>query len=120
MGISDATGRRTKVMTWPLQFALPGRPLPDPSTLPEPTIPRVTIKKSPGMVVAVKRFELPATEPNVRGFTGNLLREVQADGLTPSDAALAGDCVIGQFDALFSLNKRRNEVWVELVDHPWL
>ena len=30
-----------------------------------------------------------------------------------------GDCLIGQFDAIFSLNKRRNEVWVPLATHPW-
>ena len=26
---------------------------------------------------------------------------------------------LAQFDALNSLNARRSEVWVELVDHPW-
>ena len=66
------------------------------------------------------RFELAATEPIVRGFTKELLRDIKADGMAASDEVAAGLCTVAQYDALFSLNKRRNEVWVELVDHPWL
>jgi SOUL heme-binding protein/Uncharacterized conserved protein (DUF2358) len=119
MRISDTDGKRRKLMSWPVAFAYPGQPLPAVSTLPEPTIPKVTVNEKPGVVVAVTRFELAATEPIVRGFTGQLLSDVKADKMTPSAAAESGDCLVGQFDALFSLNKRRNEVWVELVDHPW-
>ena len=35
--------------------------------------------------------------------------------LTPNQAEFQ----LAQFDALNSLNARRSEVWVELVDHPW-
>ena len=120
MTISDTSeGQRTKVMAWPMTFALPGQPLPPVSTLPEPTIPRVALGAKDGYVVAVTRFELAATEPIVRGFTGQLVGDVKADGMTPAASSEAGDCIVGQFDAIFSLNKRRNEVWVPLDDHPW-
>lgn len=120
MFISDEQGKREKRMTWPLKFELPGQSLPDPSVLPAPTIPRVTLQTRPGKVYAVGSFQMPATEVNVRTFTSYLIRDLQADGLRATKGALNGDCIVGQFDALFSLNKRRNEVWVEIEDdHPW-
>jgi hypothetical protein len=119
MRISDKTGSRVKEMTWPLLFETPGKGIISCTSFPEPTIPKVSIKEKEGFVVAVLRFELAATEPTVRGFTAELIRDVKRDGLTPSKAALDGDVVIGQYDALFSLNKRRNEVWVELEGHYW-
>lgn len=106
-------------MNWPMDFAMPGKLDPSPSSLPEPTIGRVNLAVRSSRVVAVTRFELAATEPIVRGFTQQLLRDVKADNLVPSRDAEAGLCTIAQFDALFSLNKRRNEVWIELEDHPW-
>ena len=115
----DEEGKRVKTMSWPLKYSFPGKPLPPTSTLPEPTIPRVNILERPGLVVAVTRFELAATEPIVRGFTGQLLSDVKEDGMSATLACQTGDVIVGQFDAIFSLNKRRNEVWVELDDHPW-
>ena len=106
-------------MSWPLMYSFPGKPLPPTDTFPEPTIPRVNILERPGLVVAVTRFELAATEPIVRGFTGQLLSDVNEDGMTATPSCLKGDVIVGQFDAIFSLNKRRNEVWIELEDHPW-
>jgi hypothetical protein len=57
----------------------------------------------------------------VRGFTRELLRDIKADGLNPVDSqsSAQGDCLVAQFDALFSLNKRRNEIWIELESHDW-
>jgi hypothetical protein len=119
MRIKDIEGTRTKIMSWPLQYSFPGKALPDISTIPEPTIPRVKISERPGLVVAVTRFELAATEPVVRGFTGQLLGDVKEDGMIATAECQTGDCIVGQFDAIFSLNKRRNEVWVELEEHLW-
>lgn len=65
------------------------------------------------------RFTLAATEPIVRGYTGQLLGDIKDDGMTPTKACQNGDCIVAQFDAIFSLNKRRNEVWIELDDHFW-
>lgn len=125
MFINDSKeGKREKKMVWPLDFELPGKTLPEPSSLPEPTIPRVTIGSLPGKTFAVTRFTRAATEVNVRGFTGLLLKDIQADGLRATKAATEdGECIVGQFDALFSLNKRRNEAWAEIesssVDVFW-
>jgi len=118
MFISDdaASGKRQKRMMWPLAFESPISPLPDLSSLPEPTIPRVSLQQRPGKVYAIGSFQLPATEVNCRTFTSYLLRDMQADGLRPSKAALNGDIILGQFNALFSLNKRRVEVFVEVED----
>ena len=119
MRIKDIEGKRSKVMSWPLSFAVPGGKSKDPSTYPNPTIPKIILKTIPSKVVAISRFELAATEPVVRGFTGNLIRDVEADGMTVSASAIDGECIVGQYDALFSLNKRRVEAWVELDEHPW-
>jgi len=110
---------RRKTMSWPVAFAMPGQSLSDKATLPEPTIGKVSFTESAERVVAVTKFSLAATEPIARGYTKQLLSLLRNDGLTASAAAVAGDVTIGQFDALFSLNKRRVEVWVELDDHPW-
>lgn len=124
----DESGNRVKTMTWPLKFTLPGTPLPAvDDVLPEPTINRVDLKDTTGQgpfgkTYAILRFELAATEPIVRGFTRELIRDIKADGLVPVDnqADMNGDCIVAQFDKIFSLNKRRNEVWVELKEHDWM
>lgn len=113
-------GVRSKRMTWPLAYALPGTSALEPSTFPNPTIPKIVLKNRPSTVFAVSRFSIAATEPVVRGYTGQLLKDIEADGLKATSASKdGGECVVGQYDALFSLNKRRVEVWVELEDHPW-
>mmetsp|Transcript_8642 Transcript_8642/g.7738 ORF Transcript_8642/g.7738 Transcript_8642/m.7738 type:complete len:118 (+) Transcript_8642:226-579(+) len=116
MKISDDDEKRIKLMEWPLSFVLPGQSKSDLPVPPEPTIPRVDITSSPEQVVAVTRFELAATEPIVKGYTNQLLSDITNDGLKASTNKLL---TVGQYDALFSLNKRRNEVWIELDDHPW-
>ena len=79
------------------------------------------------MVVAVSRFEMAATEPVVKGYTLRLLQDLEQDGMKAVKASDDGDngkgedvLTVAQFDALFSLNKRRNEVWLELKEHPWM
>ena len=129
MSITDTEeGNREKRMTWPLKFSIPGEPLPSVDTLPEPTINKVelfdtsTVPEGPfGRTYAILRFEKAATEEMVRGFTRELLRDIKADGLKPVDSqsSAQGDCLVAQFDALFSLNKRRNEIWIELESHDW-
>lgn len=121
---SDTTGQlRGKIMSWPLSYHNVGAEKDSfssiNSTHPASRIPGVLLRTHPSTVVAVLRFSVPATEVVVMGYTSNLLLYVQRDGLVPSAAALAGECVIAQYDALFSLNKRRNEVWVKLDGHVW-
>lgn len=125
----DSEGKREKLMTWPLKFAIPGESLPDPmTTLPEPTINNVdrydtsVDGRGPfGKTYAILRFEKAATEVMCRGFSRELLRDIKADGLVPvqSQGTPDGDIIVAQFDALFSLNKRRNEIWIELESHDW-
>jgi|MDTB01.2.fsa_nt_gb hypothetical protein len=129
MSITDSDGgKREKRMTWPLKFNIPGEPLPSVDSLPEPTINNVNLfdtstnPRGPfGRTYAILRFEKAATEEMVRGFTRELLRDITADGLKPveSQNSVQGDCLVAQFDALFSLNKRRNEIWIELESHDW-
>ncbi len=114
MLISDTNGARQKLMQWPLAFTFPGKPSQEISSFPEPTIPNVVIKKEPSKIVGVTRFDVRATEPVVRGYTKQLISDLTNDGLSVKDDNRIDNYVIGQYDALFSLNKRRNEVWVEL------
>jgi hypothetical protein len=53
-----------------------------------------------------------------RGYTMKLVRDLEKDGLICSSTS-QDEFVIAQFDALFSLNKRRNEVWTTLQEHLW-
>ena len=120
MRITDEDSKRIKRMTWPLSFAAPGGELANIDSFPEPNVAKIKIKESESITVAVLRFEVPATEPVVRGYTGNLIKYCEDDGMTVASSAKEGECLIGQYDALFSLNKRRNEVWVQLDQHPWM
>lgn len=121
MRVSDIDGQRSKIMSWPLAFAPPGGVSREPNSFPIPTIPRVSISKSQSTVFAVTRFEIAATEPVVRGYTKQLISDLESDGLVPSaNSKLGGEYIVGQYDALFSLNKRRVEVWVKLDRHPWV
>lgn len=119
MAVSDADGTRSKRMSWPLAFALPGEALRPLSGFPQPSIRGVRLARREGLVVGVARFEMAATEPVVRGYTKRLVEDLDADGIDSCAAARQGDVTTAQFDALFSLNKRRNEVWVALDTHPW-
>lgn len=129
-GSSDGSDGRVKVMSWPLRYRLPGQDKPFlTDSLPESSIPGINIVRLPSKVVAVLRFERPATEPSVKQATEELTIALQRDGLletTPSSNnnnntdGTNRPLIVGQFDALFSLNKRRNEVWIELTTHhPW-
>lgn len=121
MRITGNSDNRKKVMQWPLSYLLPGSKLADISSFPAPTIPRVELKEQDSYLVAVTRFELAATEPIVSGYTKQLRGDLLADNISPLQIDGQVDYIVGQFDALFSLNKRRNEVWVQLDEsnHPW-
>lgn len=122
MKIKDVNkNARYKTMEWPLQYLLPGNSFEELDKLPESTISSITLKQLPSRIVAVTQFDLAATEPIVRGFTKQLVSDCKLDGLIPTDASEEeNELIIGQYDALFSLNKRRNEVWVELKQHCWI
>lgn len=114
----------TKNMVWPLEFARPGQDTVQAS--PELVkrakedgagVSQVTI---PERVVAVGCFSQASTEAVVRTAQRDLLAACRRDGLVVAD----GDdnaLEFAQYDAIFSMGKRRGEVWVELENdkHPW-
>jgi hypothetical protein len=54
----------------------------------------------------------------VKYYAGRLRELLEEDGLVAS--AEAGQVYrIAQYDAIFSVGTRRNEVWVVLDGHPW-
>lgn len=116
MRISDnpESGKRDKVMEWPLNYCMPGSTLSTKlSDFPASTVPQLVLNEKEDFIVGVTRFDLAATEPVVKGYTKQLIGDLKADGLVPTSKSM-NELIIAQFDALFSLNKRRNEVWVEL------
>jgi hypothetical protein len=119
----DSTGSE-KYMTWPLSFAAPGE-----STAP---VPNDALEKSkqkryannldvltiPSQVVAVAEFSDASMEPVVRKADAELRQSLQRDGIVVPSSS---DVRFAQYDAIFSMGKRRGEVWIELEDggHPW-
>lgn len=118
---SDST--RSKTMLWPLDFAKAGEETP-------PDLSGEMVEKAkkyqtciletvPATVVAVGSFADASTEPVVRGANARLKQALERDGITVPEA---GDNVkFAQYDAIYTLGKRRGEVWIELADgcHPW-
>lgn len=59
-------------------------------------------------------------EPVVRKADRELREFLTRDGLVPADAS-DGLVTFAQYDAIFSMGRRRGEVWIDLADdgHPW-
>ena len=117
----------SKVMAWPLSYAAPGQ-----SSPPEVTkaLERIQDKQYqamgcqvetlPSQVIAVGSFSDACVEPVVRK-ADRLLREVlQRDGLQ-AEPNSKSRLMFAQFDAIYSMGKRRGEVWIplRLGGHPW-
>lgn len=104
----------SKTMDWPIAFANPGdsTPLQPPSNLPE-GFEGVLVPES---VVAISRFGDAIVEPVVRRVNTELRNDVARDGLKPVESE---DLMFAQYDAVFSMGKRRSEVHVLLEEHPW-
>jgi hypothetical protein len=115
-----------KTMQWPLTFAPPGRS----TVAPEPT--KAMEKKStdqwnsceiisfPSKVVAVAEFSDASMEPVVRKAHRGLQALLTRDGLEVAEDD-SSSVTFEQYDAIFSMGKRRGEVWIDLKDggHPW-
>jgi Uncharacterized conserved protein (DUF2358)./SOUL heme-binding protein. len=114
-----------KFMMWPLTFARPGEI--------EPPVPQEAIDKAgegqwrtmkvvnvSSKVVAVREFSDASMEPVVRKADRELRELLQRDGLMPTRES--EDLVrFAQYDAIFSMGKRRGEVWIDLANdgHPF-
>jgi len=113
-----------KFMMWPLTFTPPGES--------EPPVPKEAVEKAgegqwrtmrvitmPPRVVAVREFTDASMEPVVRKADRELREILKRDGLSPEDES--DDLVrFAQYDAIFSMGRRRGEVWIDLSqDNPW-
>ena len=106
-----------KSMMWPLTYAAPGESARFPPNA--ESAPAVELVHMPSLVVAVARFSDASVEPVVRKATLALESACRRDGL---ELDRANDQVLQfcQYDAIFSMGKRRGEVWIPLRDnHPW-
>lgn len=125
--ISTGSSKRKKTMSWPLYYQTPGKLKEEELTsfLQKASInaePSVTIKTVPEQVVAVKTFDDALTEAAVRANDQELRRSLQRDGLVVADKYVPNDFLcFAQYDAVYSLGKRRSEVWITLKEngHPW-
>jgi hypothetical protein len=105
-----------KSMMWPLTFAQPGKTFAVPTTTNREGR-GVEVVVMPSSVVAVARFSDASVEPVVRKATNLLRNACERDGLKPSMSKALQFC---QYDAIFSMGKRRGEVWISLDDdNPW-
>mmetsp|Transcript_1822 Transcript_1822/g.3976 ORF Transcript_1822/g.3976 Transcript_1822/m.3976 type:complete len:431 (+) Transcript_1822:148-1440(+) len=124
-GDNDDNDGDQKSMSWPLAYAAPGESAPPP--LPQAITDRDSawsgdsaIATIPPRVVAVGSFSDASVAPIVRKADAKLRAALARDGIgipTGSESSVK----FAQYDAIFSLGKRRGEVWIELDDdgHPY-
>jgi hypothetical protein len=132
MQVKKNSSSGDKYMLWPLTFATPGQE--DASCLiPEEASLRISQEEQwrscelvtvDGQVVAVAEFTDASMEPVVRRADQELRQMLERDGLQCDDDDDDDDDAIlqfAQYDAIFSIGKRRGEVWIPLRDggHPW-
>mmetsp|Transcript_21802 Transcript_21802/g.65345 ORF Transcript_21802/g.65345 Transcript_21802/m.65345 type:complete len:360 (+) Transcript_21802:152-1231(+) len=103
------SGGAAKTMTWPVSLdtkALPGSKI-------------VKSRIANAVTVACLTFPQAATEEAVRYYARELEKKLAADGLEPAPGH-DDNYVVAQYDAIFSVGDRRNEIWIPLADgHPW-
>lgn len=126
--IMNVDGPDTKYMQWPLTYAAPGS-----DGAPEPKLALLKSNESqwssckiiavPSKVVAIAEFSDASLEPVVRKANRQLRTSLQRDGLRfhDTDDDTSSVLTFAQYDAIFSMGKRRGEVWIDLMDggHPW-
>ena len=117
------SGGDTKTMAWPLNFAPPGQTA---APMEQMAVEKAKgqwakcdVRVLPARVVAVREFSDASMEPVVRRGDRELRASLQRDGISVPDAS--DDVQFAQYDAIFSMGKRRGEVWIDLEDgtHPW-
>lgn len=115
-----------KSMSWPLAYAFPGESTP--KQIPQSILDRskesmfsdCDIETFGSTVVAVGSFSDASVAPIVRKADKKLRESLKRDGIlfpSGSDSSVK----FAQYDAIFSLGKRRGEVWIEIDDdgHPY-
>lgn len=119
-----SSSTKNKYMSWPLTYTTPTTPL----TLPPDAQDKagqgqwrtVSLSTAPQRVVAVREFNDASMEPVVRKADRELRGFLKRDGLVPTEES-EEEVMFAQYDAVFSMGKRRGEVWIELQEggHPW-
>ena len=115
-----------KTMSWPLAFAAPGQTAPPAvdaklaDKMKQPMWSDCEVKTVPSTVVAVGSFSDASVAPIVRKADKALRESLSRDGISIPESSSSA-VKFAQYDAIFSLGKRRGEVWIELEDggHPW-
>lgn len=117
-----------KRMSWPLSFSTPSNPTP---FTPPAAVEKagqgqwrtISVQNIPSRTIAVRIFEDASMEPVVRKADRELRVFLKRDGLVAAApvAENEGEVMFAQYDAIFSMGKRRGEVWIELEEggHPW-
>jgi hypothetical protein len=112
-----------KLMLWPLSYCRPGQETPERVGLAveksqDPQWRKCELLVVPSTVVAVAEFSDASMEPVVRKADRLLRDALERDGIT---APTSDGVKFAQYDAIFSMGKRRGEVWIDLNDggHPW-
>lgn len=115
-----------KTMSWPLTFAAPGEVSPKKvqqsivDKVKDPIWSVCEIETIPSRVVAIGTYADASVGPIVRRADRQLREACRRDGIQISEST-ADSVKFAQYDAIYSLGKRRGEVWIELEDggHPW-
>lgn len=124
MTVSDDS---TKSMRWPLSYAAPGETSPPDMdkamakvTEEQYQVTKCEVQSLPSQVVAVGTFSDASMEPVVRKADRLLRERLVRDGLEVEDGT-EKRVEFAQYDAIFSMGKRRGETWIPLKDggHPW-
>ncbi|CAB9511017.1 soul heme-binding [Seminavis robusta] len=117
----------SKSMTWPLEYAPPGQSSPPEVTKaveraedPRFQAMNCQVETFPSQVIAVGSFSDAILEPVVRKADRLLREALDRDGLRV-EPGTDSRVTFAQYDAVYSMGKRRGEVWIPLKDggHPW-
>ena len=123
----NKTTTTPKRMSWPISYAAPGQSVPPP--VPDQIVEKLqdplwgngcTVTTRPSTVVAVGSFSDASVAPVVNKADTALRHACTRDGIT-IPATSASSVKFAQYDAIFSLGKRRGEVWIDLEEggHPY-
>jgi len=112
---------KEKTMSWPISYAKPGEEIPTiPSSLSSNE--KINIETISSQTMAVIQFDETSTEQAVRKYDSILREYLKRDGLIVSSSENE-KLIFAQYDAIYSLGKRRNEVWILLDSdsgvNPW-
>lgn len=118
-----------KYMSWPVAYAPPTSSTDEDSVpIPPAAIEKagegqwrtVTVETIPSQVVAIGFYSDFAMGPIVRKADRDLRQMLERDGLKPKEGT-DDQVKFAQYDAIYSMGKRRGEVWIPLADdgHPW-